>query len=67
MNIQPAEAIYVGDDFQKDIYGAGYAGLHPIWLKHHSVKRTWPNPEHNNHFHVITDLNQLLQIPSVYS
>jgi HAD superfamily hydrolase (TIGR01549 family) len=64
MNLPPAEAIYVGDDLQKDIYGAGDAGLHPIWLKHSLVKRTWPNPEHNtNQFHVITDLNQLLQVP----
>ncbi|MCP4021385.1 MAG: HAD-IA family hydrolase, partial [Desulfobacteraceae bacterium] len=69
MNIRPSEAIYVGDDFQKDVCGAGDAGLYPIWLKHHSVKRTWPNPELNNNFKIITDLNQLLQTPitSVYS
>lgn len=65
MSVQPAEAMYVGDDFQKDINGAGDAGLHPIWLKHCLVKRTWPDPEHNtNDFHVITDLNQLFQIPA---
>jgi len=63
MAVKPSEAVYVGDDFQKDVFGASYAGLHPIWLKHHTVKRTWPDPGPNNHFHTITDLNQLLQFP----
>ena len=62
MNVKPSEAIYVGDDFQKDIYGAGHVGLHPVWLKHDLVKRTWPEPEAHIKFRLITDLKQLLEI-----
>ncbi len=66
MKVKPDEAIYVGDDVQKDIFGADYAGLHPIWLKHSLVKRSWPKHDPDNHFHTITDLNQLLQFPMNY-
>ncbi len=62
MKLKPDEAIYVGDDFQKDIAGAGHAGMHSIWLKHHLVKRSWPEPDPNFHYQIITDLNQLLEI-----
>jgi HAD superfamily hydrolase (TIGR01549 family) len=62
MNLKPAEAIYVGDDYQKDIIGAGRVGMHPVWLKHTLVKRTWPKPEPDRPVHTITDLNQLLEI-----
>jgi putative hydrolase of the HAD superfamily len=62
MNLKPAEAIYVGDDFQKDVNGAGSVGLHPIWIKHNLVKRTWPEPESHFKYRVISDLNQLLEI-----
>ncbi|WP_457552745.1 HAD family hydrolase [Desulfobacula sp.] len=62
MNIKPCEAIYVGDDFQKDVLGAGSVGMTPIWLKHFIVKRSWPDPENNTGFRIITDLNELLEI-----
>ena len=42
MNILPAEAVYVGDDWRNDVCGARDAGLQPVWLKHHSVRRNWP-------------------------
>ncbi len=62
MNIKPAEAIYVGDDFQKDVLGASSVGMNPVWLKHSLVRRSWPDPETNTVFRVITNLNQLLEI-----
>jgi putative hydrolase of the HAD superfamily len=62
MRLEPDEAMYVGDDFQKDIVGAGHAGMHPVWLKHYSVKRSWPDPDLNFTYKTITDLNQLLKI-----
>jgi putative hydrolase of the HAD superfamily len=45
LKIKPAEAVYVGDDWDKDICGAQNAGLKPVWLKHHSVKRNFPDIE----------------------
>ena len=36
-------AVYVGDDWRMDVGGARAAGLHPIWIRHHSVKRNWPD------------------------
>lgn len=62
MNIKTSQAIYVGDDFQKDVLGAGAVGINPVWLKHSLVKRSWPDPETNTVFRVITNLNQLIEI-----
>jgi putative hydrolase of the HAD superfamily len=42
LQIAPHEAVYVGDDWQNDICGASKVGIHPVWLKHHSVKRNYP-------------------------
>jgi len=61
MNIKACQTIYVGDDFQKDVLGASSVGINPVWLKHRLVKRSWPDPEPNALFRVITDLNQLLE------
>ena len=58
LHLKAAEAIYVGDDYRIDVCGAKDAGLHPIWLKHHSVKRNWP--EVQTMVPVITSLLQLL-------
>ncbi len=62
MKLKSDEAVYVGDDFQKDIFGAGHAGLHPVWLKHHLVKRSWPDPAPSSHYQIITDLNELSEL-----
>ena len=62
MNIKPAEAIYVGDDFEKDVCGAADSGLHPVWIKHSLVKRSWPDSETHTHASVITNLNELFEI-----
>jgi HAD superfamily hydrolase (TIGR01549 family) len=57
LQIRASEAVYVGDDFRIDVCGARDAGLHPIWLKHHGVKRNWP--EVKTSVPVITSLEQL--------
>jgi HAD superfamily hydrolase (TIGR01549 family) len=57
LQIKASEAVYVGDDYRIDVCGARDAGLHPIWLKHHSVHRNWP--EVKTSVPVITGLEQL--------
>ncbi len=63
MGVSADEAIYVGDDWRIDICGARDAGLQPIWLKHHLVKRTWPDVKET--VPIITSLDQLLDLESV--
>jgi putative hydrolase of the HAD superfamily len=60
LGISASEAIYVGDDWRNDIYGSMEAGLQPVWIKHHSVKRNWPEAEFN--VPKITSLDQLLDL-----
>ena len=62
MNLKPSEAVYVGDDFEKDVEGAADSGLHPVWIKHSLVKRNWPEPKVYPNVNVITNLSQLLEI-----
>ena len=57
LGVAPEEAVYVGDDWRIDVCGSRDAGLNPIWLKHESVKRNWP--EVNADVPVITRLDQL--------
>ncbi len=63
MGVIADEAIYVGDDWRIDICGARDAGLQPIWLKHHLVKRTWPDVKET--VPIITSLDQLLNLEAV--
>jgi HAD superfamily hydrolase (TIGR01549 family) len=56
----PAEAIYVGDDWRNDVCGAQNAGLWPVWLKHHAVKRSWPDI--NANVPVLDSLEGLLSL-----
>jgi len=60
LGVDPDKAIYVGDDWLIDICGAEGVGIRPIWLKHHSVSRTWPKVE--TQVPVITSLEQLLDV-----
>jgi len=60
LGFSPAEAVYIGDDWRIDICGARDAGMHPIWLKHHSVQRNWPEVEDS--VPVITSLEELLEL-----
>ena len=57
LQIKASEAVYVGDDYRIDVCGARDAGLHPIWLKHHSVQRNWPEVQAS--VPMITSLEQL--------
>lgn len=65
LEITGPEAVYVGDDWHIDICGARDAGIQPIWLQHHSVRRTWPAVETS--VPVITSLARLLDLENVLS
>jgi putative hydrolase of the HAD superfamily len=58
LGVVPENAAFVGDDLRIDIYGAIAVGIQPVWIKHHSVRRSWPDVA--VHFPVITSLDQLL-------
>jgi len=60
LGVAPSEAVYVGDDWRIDVCGARDAGLNPVWIKHESVKRHWPEVEPG--VPVITRLDQLHQL-----
>jgi HAD superfamily hydrolase (TIGR01549 family) len=63
LKIPAGQAVYVGDDYRIDICGAGDCGLHPVWLKHASVRRNWP--EVQTSVPVITSLKQLLDLDNL--
>ena len=65
LQIKASEAVYVGDDWRIDICGARDAGLHAVWLKHHTVKRNWPQVEEA--VPEISNLNALLEIDDLSS
>ena len=65
LDIDPGQAVYVGDDWTTDIRGAADAGLQPIWMKHHLLSRTWPQPDRDISIPVITSLESLLEIENV--
>jgi putative hydrolase of the HAD superfamily len=60
LEIEPHEAVYVGDDWRIDICGAQAVGIHPVWLQHQSVTRKWPKVETS--IPVITSLEPLLDL-----
>ena len=64
LDIAAGQALYVGDDYRIDIRGALDAGLHPVWLKHSSVRRNWPAVQTS--VPVITSLEQLLDLDYIY-
>jgi HAD superfamily hydrolase (TIGR01549 family) len=63
LGILPSEAVYIGDDWRIDICGAKDAGMHAIWLKHHTVQRNWPEIEDS--VPVITSLEELLDLEKI--
>jgi putative hydrolase of the HAD superfamily len=65
LGILPSEAVYIGDDWRIDICGARDAGMHPIWLKHHSVQRNWPEVEDS--VPVIRSLEGLIDLEKLFS
>ena len=60
LDVKPEEAIFIGDDYRVDIEGATGAGISPVWLKHYSVKRNWP--ENTMNVPEITDLRQIAEL-----
>ncbi len=67
LGIDPGQAVFVGDDWYTDICGAADAGIQPIWLKHHKLSRSWPEPDRKISVPVITKLDCLLDIDSILS
>jgi HAD superfamily hydrolase (TIGR01549 family) len=64
LDVEPSEAVCVGDDFRIDICGAKDAGLQPIWMKHHLVKRNWP--EVKTTVPIISRLDKLLELEKLF-
>ena len=65
LDVGGSQAVYVGDDWRTDICGAADAGLVAIWIKHHLLRRSWPDVETS--VPVITDLESLLNVESIVS
>ena len=63
LSIAPHAAVYVGDDYRIDVSGACNVGIQPVWLKHHSVTRNWP--QIGTTVPVITSLCALLNLTTV--
>lgn len=57
LGVVAEQAVYVGDDWRIDICGSRNAGLKPVWLKHHTVKRNYPEVDVD--VPIITSLNEL--------
>jgi HAD superfamily hydrolase (TIGR01549 family) len=60
LDVKPAEAVYVGDDYRIDVCGSLEAGLHAVWIQHHTVERSWSEVEAT--VPIITCLDQLLEL-----
>jgi HAD superfamily hydrolase (TIGR01549 family) len=60
LGIAPDEAVYVGDDWRIDVRGSEAVGMHPVWLRHRSLRRNWPQVE--TAAPVIDSLERLLDI-----
>lgn len=60
MRLRPEEMLYIGDDWHKDLLGAGGCGIRALWLQHHSVPRNWPVDAASHNATVITTLEPLI-------
>lgn len=65
LGVSAQEAIFVGDDVRIDIQGANAVGIDPVWIKHYSVSRSWP--EVVVQCPVITSLDQLIVLEGIFS
>jgi putative hydrolase of the HAD superfamily len=66
LGLGPAECVYVGDDWRRDIRGAIDAGLGAIWIKHGYVQRNWADIDPAD-IPVITSLDPLLELDALLS
>ena len=57
MGLDPGECFYVGDEYRFDVCGSRDVGMRPVWLKHRSVGRNWPDVDTD--VPVITSLDEL--------
>jgi len=57
MKLDPGDCFYVGDDYRFDVCGSRDVGMRPVWLKHRSVRRRWPDVDTD--VAVITALDEL--------
>ncbi|MBN1852178.1 MAG: HAD family hydrolase [Pirellulales bacterium] len=60
LGVAAHRAVFVGDDWHNDVCGARDAGLQPVWLKHHAVRRDWPDEKTT--VPVMTSLEALLEL-----
>ena len=60
MKLDPGDCFYVGDDYRFDVCGARDVGMRPVWLKHHCVRRNWPDVDTD--VPVITSLDELARL-----
>lgn len=60
LGLCPEEMLYIGDDWHKDLLGAGGCGIRALWLQHSSVSRNWPVDAASHNATVITSLEPLL-------
>ena len=60
MGLRPEEMLYIGDDWHKDLLGAGGCGIRALWLQHHAVTRNWPVDAASHNATVITSLEPLI-------
>jgi HAD superfamily hydrolase (TIGR01549 family) len=63
LDIEPTNAIYIGDDWKIDVCGAKAVGMQPVWFKHHSISRNWPVIETT--VPTITSLEQALDLDMI--
>ena len=64
LGLAPAECVYVGDDWRRDVRGAKDSGLDAIWIKHDKVKRNWLDVDPAD-IPVITSLEPLLELDAL--
>ncbi len=63
--LAPEETVYVGDDLRIDVGGSVSVGMHPVWLRHRTVTRNWPEAE--TAAPVIDSLEPLLDLEGLIS
>lgn len=65
LGIEAGDAVYVGDDWRIDVCGSQAVGMHPVWLKHRTLRRNWPQVE--TAAPVIDSLEGLLDVERLVS
>ncbi|MBN2439153.1 MAG: HAD family hydrolase [Deltaproteobacteria bacterium] len=65
LEVAPGESVYVGDDWRIDVCGSEAAGMHPVWLRHRSLRRNWPVVESSapviDSLEGLVDIERMLQ------